>query len=48
MRILEEGGVKNNFKLSTLGNWMNRMFFIEIRNRECESVADTKFSRKSL
>lgn len=48
MRILEERRVKNDFKPSTLGNGMNGMFFTEIRNRECESVADTKFNRKSL
>lgn len=48
MRILDEGGVKNDFKPSTPGNWMNGMFFTEMRNRECESVADTKFNRKSL
>lgn len=48
MRISEEGGVRNDFEVSNLENWMNVMFFTEVRNRECESMADTKFNRQSL
>lgn len=29
-------------------NWTNMMLFAETRNTECELVAETKFSRKSL
>lgn len=48
MRVPGEGGVKNDFKVSNLGNWINVMFFCEMRDRECESVTDTKINGKSL